>query len=425
VSGDEGIGWVSSASAVDTLDGSEGLFVACPGLILAGRYRLEEALDAGAHGAVWRARQLPLERSVAIKLLHADVPIDSSLRREFHNEAIHAARVHHPSSVSVFDAGETRDGTAWLAMELLSGSSLEAELRSRVALPVRHAAGIGAQIADALAAIHAVGLVHCDVKPANLFLHRGARGQTAKLVDFGISRATGAGEIAQDTAVHGTPRYLSPERIRGNPYDGAADVYALGIVLVEMTTGEPVFRGAASDPTKIFERHLRDKPPRLRDRLTDCPPVLDRLVDRMLAKTPSNRPSAAEVAGALTRLAQQPVAAEAAADLSPDGPSWTPVELSDGEPDNAFGEQEVEMSLSFLLSGGTGPASLGPAVPVDPDGPSGSVTFTLEFEGEVVSTGTFPAAILPPQAVPSGLGLPGPAGFQLLVVPIEPDESAD
>jgi serine/threonine protein kinase len=282
------------------------------GVILAGQYELQAPLAEGAHGAVWRALQRTLDRVVACKFLHPDVPADSSVRAEFRNEGLHAARVLHPSSVLILDAGATPGGTEWLVMEMLDGVSLAEELHKRfklggrARLELRHGAQVGAQIADALAAAHAAGLVHRDIKPGNVVLHRGPRGSIAKVVDYGISAAVDprTNRVSDPPGpLLGSPRYLAPERIRGEPYDGAVDVYALGVLLFEVLAGKPLFRVPAHEPQRMLERHVRSKPPRLGDLLSRCPRALDRLVARMLDKDPTRRPSPDEVEGTLRRVA--------------------------------------------------------------------------------------------------------------------------
>ncbi|MEK7860240.1 MAG: serine/threonine-protein kinase, partial [Chloroflexota bacterium] len=191
------------------------------GRLLGGRYRLVERLDQGGAGEVWRARDERLDRDVAVKLLGAGA--DEAFRERFADEARRAAAIGHPNVVTVFDEG--RDGPdAYMVMEYVRGRTLRDVIAERGALPLHEAALLVAQVAAALDAAHAAGVIHCDVKPSNVILDE--RG-TAKLADFGVARA------ARGPAEHellGTPRYIAPERIEGKAPSPASDVYGVGLI---------------------------------------------------------------------------------------------------------------------------------------------------------------------------------------------------
>ncbi|MGH9126069.1 MAG: protein kinase domain-containing protein [Acidimicrobiales bacterium] len=278
------------------------------GSVLGGRYRLVRLIAQGGMAAVWEAHDGVLARAVALKLLHPHLAADQVFLERFRREAVSAARLSHPNVVATFDAGITPDGTAFIVMELIRGQTLsvfEAQYRP---VPGPICIEIGKQIADALAHAHAAGLVHRDVKPANVMVcDTGVGGPPlVKVTDFGIAKAAeGLGlELTKTGIVLGTPRYLSPEQIAGKEPDARADIYALGLVLFELITGRTPFAG----PTEmaVAVQHLNDEPPRLRELRANVPPALDALVAQMLAKQPEDRPqSAMEVRRALLAIEAQ------------------------------------------------------------------------------------------------------------------------
>ena len=206
--------------------------------LLAKRYRLVERIDEGGAGEVWRGRDEKLDRDVAIKLLGPDA--DDAFRARFADEARRAAAVVHPNVVTVFDEG--RDGAdAFMVMELVDGKTLRDIVAERGPLPAHEVARLVRQVAAALDAAHAAGVVHCDVKPANVIVDRDG---VAKLTDFGIARAA---RDRDEQELLGTARYIAPERVEGGPVTARTDVYGLGLVAYELLTGRPAFDGATSD----------------------------------------------------------------------------------------------------------------------------------------------------------------------------------
>ena len=253
------------------------------GELLAGRYRVAELAGRGATGGVWRAEDELLDRDVAVKRLP---------RRQRHGmtEARIAARVRHPSVAAVHDLIE-HDGSSWMVMDYYPGGTLAALLRDRRRLPPPVIAALGLQLATALDAVHAVGIVHCDVKPANLLL--GADGRLV-LVDFGIAETGPGGPIhpARDQGfVVGSPAYMAPELVRGETARPAADVWSLGATLYAGVEGRPPYGG---DAAEILAAVLNDPPPPAR-RAGPLAPLLDRL----LAKDPAERPSHGAIRAAL------------------------------------------------------------------------------------------------------------------------------
>jgi eukaryotic-like serine/threonine-protein kinase len=258
-----------------------------PGTTLASRYRLVTLLQTGGMAEVWQAHDELLGRPVAVKLPTADTFV--------WKEARAAARLSHPHVAAVHDYSEaTRpDGvvTPFVVMELLGGESL-AERLERSALGWREAAGIAAAVADALAAAHASGVVHRDIKPGNVMLTPTA----VKILDFGISAATGEADDDETGATFGTPAYVSPERLDGKPAEPATDVYGLGVLLFEMVAGTPPYPVDTWDELAVARAAgLGELPPGLPGAFRD-------LVVRCLADEPYERPAATEVRDRLTAL---------------------------------------------------------------------------------------------------------------------------
>jgi eukaryotic-like serine/threonine-protein kinase len=241
--------------------------------LVAGRYEIERPLGHGAMAVVDLARDEELGRNVALKRLAENLARDPDLRERFLREGRLAARLGHPNIVRVYDVGEA-DGRPYIAMEHVDGETLADLLARRGKLSAAETEDLGAQAARALVAAHAAGLVHRDVKPQNLLLRRDG---VLKLGDFGIAVGLEGTRLTMAGTVLGTAAYLAPEQARGEHVTAAADVYALGLVLVEMLTGRP-------------DRSAR---------LGRVPPHLAQIVRRCLATDPAARPSAAELERAL------------------------------------------------------------------------------------------------------------------------------
>jgi len=247
----------------------------------------------GGMAEVWEAHDEVLSRPVAVKVLQAHLSTDGVFLERFRREAVTAARLAHPCVVATYDTGVDA-GTPYIVMELVRGETLRQRLSSRGALEPATAFFIARQVADALSAAHKAGLVHRDIKPANILLvDDGWGGLRVKVTDFGIAKASqGLGaDLTRTGTVLGTPKYLSPEQIRGIEPDARADLYSLGVVLFEMLTGEPPYTGATDMATALA--HLNDHVPKLSTRTKGLPPAVERLNDDLLAKEPVDRvPSA-------------------------------------------------------------------------------------------------------------------------------------
>lgn len=273
------------------------------GQLLGGRYRLDHEIGAGGMGRVWRARDVRLDREVAVKTVDLSRVSDPSLAGRFEREIVLTARLTSPYTVTVFDGG-VDGGTAFLVMELLGGESLAQAIERRGPLDVAQTVEVARQVTLGLAAAHSVGLVHRDIKPANVMITDGK----VKLLDFGIAQLTGNAD-AQLTATAmtiGTAAYMSPEQAAGLRVDSATDLYALGCLIMTMLTGRPPFDGEQA--VVVASHQINSEPPRLRDRRGDVPPVLDDLVVALLAKNPLSRPDTATVLRELERLQANPQA---------------------------------------------------------------------------------------------------------------------
>jgi serine/threonine-protein kinase len=251
-------------------------FVGCA---LDDRYELLAPIGQGAFGWVYEARDRRLARAVAVKLIKPWWADDGEWVERFEREARMLARVNDPGIVQIFDFGHAAQGPYYVA-ELVHGESL-AELLRRGALPVTKARRIGEELARALGSAHSRGVVHCDVKPANVLITPDA---SVKVGDFGVARLAEATSQALSATVGGTPRYMAPEQARGEPATPATDVYSAGVVLHETLSGQPPF--SANSAVELALLHIQQSPPELPARV---PAALGEVVGRALAKNPAQR----------------------------------------------------------------------------------------------------------------------------------------
>jgi serine/threonine protein kinase len=260
-----------------------------PGSQIAG-YRLVEQIGRGGMAVVYRARDTRLDRWVALKILAPDLARDQVFRQRFIRESRAAAAVDHPNIIPIFDAGEA-GGVLYIAMRYVGGQDVRSLLDRFGALPAGRAAGIVAQVASALDAAHACGLVHRDVKPANMLLNDPAERGAADhvyLSDFGVSkRSETTSSLTQTGQLVGTLNYLSPEQIEGRPVDARTDVYALACTAFEMLSGTPPFKRDQS--MAVLWAQLSADPPALTRRRPDLPPAIDHVIAKALAKAPADR----------------------------------------------------------------------------------------------------------------------------------------
>jgi serine/threonine-protein kinase len=277
------------------------------GQVLAGRYELGRVLGSGGMATVYLAGDLMLERRVAVKVLDASCARDPLTVARFRAEACTAASLSHPNIVAVFDSGSDA-GMHYLVMEYVPGQTLAQLLRRQGPLPPRWAAELTSQACAALAAAHAKGVVHRDVKPGNLLLGGDGR---VKVADFGIATAAPAPAVLDNGKVLGTAAYVSPEQAQGEPVDARSDVYALGCVLYELLTGAPPFGSAAGSlPVAIAVRQVSELPEPPSRRNPRIPAPMDAVVLTAMAKQPDQRyQSTQAMHGELARVIAGPPAA--------------------------------------------------------------------------------------------------------------------
>jgi tRNA A-37 threonylcarbamoyl transferase component Bud32 len=271
------------------------------GLLLADRYRLEELVASGGMAQVWQGTDEVLRRKVAVKLLHPHLAADGSFVLRFRQEAVAAARLAHPGIVSIYDTC-SEGGTEAIVMELVPGQTLRQRLDDPTPIDPWQAAGLAAQVAEALDAAHRAGLVHRDVKPANVLLAGDGR---VKVADFGIAKAAEAADLTQPGLMVGTAKYVAPEQVEGKPVDARTDIYSLGIVLYEMLCGRPPFE-ADSEAATALARLQRD-PLRPRQVRPGVPKPLEEIVGRAMARSPQDRyTTAADLRAALLAAGAAP-----------------------------------------------------------------------------------------------------------------------
>jgi serine/threonine protein kinase len=278
---------------------------------MVGHYRITSQLGAGGMGEVFLAEDTRLQRKAAIKFLPADMAANPERRQRFLQEARAASALNHPHVCIVYDVGETEEGLPFIAMEFIEGGTLDSVLKTR-RLEIPQIVDLAAQVADALDAAHACRIVHRDIKPANISLNE--RGQV-KVLDFGIAKRLAAQSLdalgtttemqqTQQGSILGTPRYMSPEQALGKPLDQRTDLFSLGIVLYELTTGQLPFGGA--NFAEILNNVVHSQPTAIARLNYDVPPELERITLKCLQKSPDRRyQSARELLIDLRSLARE------------------------------------------------------------------------------------------------------------------------
>jgi formylglycine-generating enzyme required for sulfatase activity/tRNA A-37 threonylcarbamoyl transferase component Bud32 len=259
-------------------------------------YSVEGRLGAGGFAVVFLVRDVHLKRKLAVKVLSPDVIASHSVLERFRREAETIAQLSHPHIVPLHFIGQ-KDDLVYLVMEAVEGGSLADRLQREKRLPIDDAARIFSEVASALAHAHKRGVVHRDIKPQNVLLD--AESGRALVTDFGIARTAEGGSLTATGMVVGTPAYLSPEQVTGEPSDHRADIYALGVMMYEMVAGEPPFTGPT--PTAVLMKRLGGPPPPLKGMRADVPQALEELVDACLQTDPADRiQNAADITRALT-----------------------------------------------------------------------------------------------------------------------------
>lgn len=278
-----------------------------PGTILDGKYRLDEKIGSGGFGAVYKATQLSLNRAIAIKIFRP-TEVNSSVEalERFRLEGVSACKVNHPNSLSIIDFGISSTNIAYLAMELLEGCTLRKEIiKNKIMSPIR-SLEILSPVCSVLAEAHRLGIIHRDIKPDNIFLHKSKEDEIIKVLDFGIAKIFGdeiepeLQNLTIDNSILGTPNYLAPERIQNKSYDGRADIYSLGVVFYQMLTGVSPFK--ASSIFATMSLHLEKQPQKPREINPNIPIEIENIVLKMLEKKPDERLTAEQLLEKLKEL---------------------------------------------------------------------------------------------------------------------------
>jgi serine/threonine-protein kinase len=272
------------------------------GSVLADRYHILKRIGEGGMGRVYLGEHVKMNRQCAIKVMSPALVNDAESASRFAREASNAARIIHPNVAAVFDYGES-DGLVYLVMEFVDGEPLSRLLAREAPFGLERAIDLARQIADGLGAAHELGIVHRDLKPDNILVSRSRSGrEVVKVVDFGIAKAMqeGAGEALTRTGlVIGTPEFMSPEQLLGDPIDARSDLYALGCIFHLMLTAAPAFDAPTRE--QMIKRRLSENPPHAQSLDPGIPDAIDRVISRLLARTPNDRySSAAEVREALS-----------------------------------------------------------------------------------------------------------------------------
>src|SRR3989440_4395799 len=283
------------------------------GQTLAEKYLVEELIKRGGMGAVYRGKHVLMDKTVAIKVLHPSLAVEDAVVARFSREAKAASKISHPHAVSVTDFGEAENGVVFLVMEYLDGRTLKEAIQSEGAFTLDRTIEIIRQVAGALDAAHAQGVVHRDLKSENIMLVRHNGDEWSKVLDFGIAKIQQPEglrdiEITEANLVVGTPRYMSPEPCsQTGPLDRRSDIYSLGIIIYEMLAGHVPFTGES--PTVIMMKQVQDRPPSILAARADLPAGIDQAIAKALAKQPADRfQTAGEFSETLSRASEAGVA---------------------------------------------------------------------------------------------------------------------
>jgi serine/threonine-protein kinase len=263
------------------------------GQLLAGKYRIEEKIDEGGMGCVYRATHILMEKTLAIKVLHPALAADDKIVARFTREAKAASRISHPHALTVTDFGESDNGVVFLVMEYLRGRTLKDIIRGDGPMSLPRVTEIVRQVSGALEAAHEQGVVHRDLKSDNIMLEETSGGDWTKVLDFGIAKIQeSTGDIdpglTAPNLIIGTPQYMSPEQCsQASDIDQRSDIYSFGIILYEMLVGHVPFTG--DSPTAIMMKHLQEPAPSVLEERGDLPPGVGEVIARALAKNPAHR----------------------------------------------------------------------------------------------------------------------------------------
>ncbi|HEX8338912.1 MAG TPA: serine/threonine-protein kinase [Pyrinomonadaceae bacterium] len=337
------------------------------GQVLAGKYRIDDKIDEGGMGCVYRATHVLMEKVVAVKVLHPALAADDKIVQRFTREAKAASRISHPHAINVTDFGESDNGVVYLVMEYLRGRTLKDVVRASGPMTLQRTVEIVRQVAGALDAAHAEGVVHRDLKSDNIMLEEATGGDWAKVLDFGIAKIQQTERSVHETdpgltapnLIIGTPQYMSPEQCsQASDIDARSDIYSFGVIIYELLTGHVPFTG--DSPTAIMMKHIQDPPPSVLDERQDLPAEVGRVVARALAKRPEDRfQKAGEMAAALATAALQAPMADAAAvppllDTERIGSPTSPNEPARTTVVGREDDEATVVSANYVRSGMTG-----------------------------------------------------------------------
>ena len=380
------------------------------GQCIDGKVTILKPLGKGAMGAVYRAHQDAMQRDVAVKILHRKDGQDVTTIRRFLREARIASGLRHPNAVTLFDYGQSESGELYLVMELLDGVELATEIDRIGPMAPARAVGIIAQVCDALQHAHEAGLVHRDVKPANIFLLQDVRrrGDFVKVLDFGLARSQKVEEsvsVTQSGTVVGTPAYMSPEQATSGEATPRSDVYSIGVVLYELLAGVRPFSG--SSIITLLMKHANDPPPPLSEVRPDLlvPTALEAAVMQALEKDPLKRPESAAAFSDLLHEAVSPALAEEVHRPVPDRRPPPALPASGGLPTALSGAETPPAASSLTLEAvrqGLGPSPRARWLSRAALGVAGLVAAAVLASGALQPKGSIPILPGPPEAAPQG-----------------------
>ncbi len=340
--------------------------------LLNGRYRLVSQIGSGGMAVIYKATDLALGRTVAIKILRPSLTSDQSFLIRFRQEARNVANLAHPNLVTVHDVGQ--DGnTYYMVMEFLDGQDLKKIIKAKGPLSVERVLDLTIQVCAGIGYAHRAGLVHADVKPQNILVNEGDR---VKVTDFGIAQALAMTKPQErQKVVWGSPHYFAPEQAQGEYPTPSSDVYSIGVVLFEMLTGRLPFM--ATDQQELALAHIRDAPPRISELNSKVPVALDRIVQKVLSKEPSARYLTADQLGRIL-IAYKEQGQEATSGMNAVPPPPSPAE-SDPQHSDLFKEAPTMASVQSPY-----PAPVHEPPPQNYEYTEGGYAYTMPPEPEVM-----------------------------------------
>jgi serine/threonine-protein kinase len=392
------------------------------GTTIEGRYELESVIGVGGMGIVYAGRHVLINKRVAVKVLRSDMTRDREMLDRFRREAQAASSIGHPHIVDVSDYGQLPDGSAYLVMEYLEGRSLAREMRACGPLPAGRIVHVARQVADALAAAHALGIVHRDLKPDNVHLVvRGSDEDFAKILDFGIAKMAGPGtdRLTRAGTVFGTPHYMAPEQAAGTSVDHRTDIYSLGVILYEMVSGVLPFD--ADNYMGILTQHMYKAPAPLSTLDSAPPPGLEAIILKALAKRPEHRyQSMSELIEDLDRFKAGQVPEAVRDMLGSRGALAVPLDYFHGTAPGVSGAAP-EAGAGWVRYAGLAAASVGVAVLI----PLSVLALRPAPPEPVTAAGvtSVVASTPPPPPPPSPAAPPAPAPGRDVIVTTSPDDA--